>query len=227
MEIIPAILPKTYEEIENHIEKIIGIAPVVQIDICDGVFVSNTTWPYRDGTDPSWQGILSEGEGMPFWDKVDFELDLMVSHVPERLPDLMKIGPSRLIFHIESLENPNSFFDHLDPYIYESVEVGVAINPETPIDELYDLIEKDKVKFVQCMGISKIGFQGQPFDERVYDQIKALRSRYKDLPISVDGGVNLERAPMLRDAGATRLVSGNALYMSDEIRETYNFLSSL
>ncbi len=226
-EIIPAILAKNFDEIEVTIEKVRGLVPMVQIDICDGVFVSNQTWPYRDGTDPSWQAILAEQEGMPYWDEIDFELDLMVAHVDKRLADLIKIGPSRIVFHIESLENPNSFFDHLDPYIKETIEIGVAINTTTPIEELWDLLDKKQVSFVQCMGIEKIGYQGQPFDERVISQITALRARYSDLPIAVDGAVSLETARELVARGATRLVIGSALLESEDIHTTLEEFKNL
>lgn len=227
MEIIPAILPKTFEELEYGIEKIFHLVPMVQIDLCDGVFVPNTTWPFRDGTDSAWQTILSEEEGMPYWDEIDYELDLMIKHVEEHLPNLLKIGANRIIFHLESLENPNSFFDKLDPYIQNTVEIGIAIGTTTPPEELWDLIEAKQVKFVQCMGIERIGFQGQPFDERVIDQIKAIRARYADLPISVDGAVSLENAPRLIDAGATRLVVGHALMSAPDIHSTFEEFKSL
>ena len=57
MEIIPAILPKDFAEIEEKIEMVIGIAPLVQIDICDGKFVTSTTWPYKK-SDENFEKIL-------------------------------------------------------------------------------------------------------------------------------------------------------------------------
>jgi pentose-5-phosphate-3-epimerase len=45
MEIIPAILPRDFAEIEEKVELIKGLCPLVQIDICDGKFVTSTTWP--------------------------------------------------------------------------------------------------------------------------------------------------------------------------------------
>ena len=45
-EIIPAILPKNYEDLKNKIALVRGIIPIVQIDICDGVFVETASWPF-------------------------------------------------------------------------------------------------------------------------------------------------------------------------------------
>ena len=51
MQILPAILPKNFSEIEDKIALVKGIAPLVQVDICDGKFVPSTTWPYRKADD--------------------------------------------------------------------------------------------------------------------------------------------------------------------------------
>ena len=80
IEIIPAILPKNYEDLKNKIALVRGIVPVVQIDICDGIFVPSKTWPFSTGgaEDYNFHRILNEEEGMPFWEDIDFEFDLMV-----------------------------------------------------------------------------------------------------------------------------------------------------
>ena len=67
------------------------------------------------------------------------------------------------------------------------------------------------------MGIAKIGYQGEPFDERAPEQINQLRVKYPNLAISVDGGVSLETAPLLKAAGANRLVAGSAIFGASDI----------
>ena len=56
-----------------------------------------------------------------------------------------------------------------------------------------------------------IGFQHQPFDDKVIGRIKEARIAYPGLPISVDGGVSLITAPALIAAGAERLGTSNAV----------------
>jgi len=70
------------------------------------------------------------------------------------------------------------------------------------------------------MGIEHIGFQGEPFNEKVIEQIKNLKEKYPDLIISVDGSVNENTAPLLVEAGATRLIIGSALNESYDVEET-------
>ena len=81
--------------------------------------------------------------------------------------------------------------------------------------------------FVQFMGIKKIGYQGQEFDTEVLDKISDLRKNFPDTIISVDGGVNFENAQDIVEAGVNRLVSGSAIYESDNIREAITELTNL
>ena len=67
------------------------------------------------------------------------------------------------------------------------------------------------------MGIVKIGYQGEEFDERVLERINQIRIAAPNLPISVDGGVSLTTAHELKASGATRLVSGSAVFSAEDM----------
>jgi len=99
--------------------------------------------------------------------------------------------------------------------VRDVTEIGVAINTSTPIDKIFPLISL--LDFVQVMGIERIGFQGEEFDERCLEHVKNLRAKYSDLVIAVDGGVDMGTAELLRNAGADRLVSGSAVFDSEDI----------
>ena len=238
VEIIPAILPKNYEDLKNKIALVRGIVPVVQIDICDGVFVKNISWPFLStekrvdfenvDLDEYFRRILNEQEGMPFWEDVDFELDLMVSDAVENFDIYTKLGARRIVFHLEAvgdLKEFKNFIEGIDTYIRETIEIGIAINIKTPIEQIFPLV--NDVDFVQCMGIDRNGFQGQEFDEKVIENIKILREKFTDLIISVDGGINFETAPLLVDAGVNRLVVGSAIFNTEDIIETIEQFESL
>lgn len=230
VEIIPAILPKDYEDMKNKIALVRGIVPVAQIDLCDGIFVPSKTWPFLTGggSDLHFQSILNEEEGMPFWEDIDFELDLMVADAVENFDIYTKLSPKRIIFHIEAVGDLiefKHFLEGMDVYIRDSIQIGLAINTTTPIEQIFPLV--NNVDFVQCMGIEKIGYQAQEFDERVLTQIKSLKEKYPDLIISVDGSVDFNTAPRLIEAGATRLTSGSTILKSQNIRETISELENL
>jgi len=226
-EIIPAILAKDINDLRQKTANIVNISHMVQIDICDGNFVPSTSWPMNRNDEQSVNSILNEEDGLPYWENIDFELDLMVKNSIRQFDFFLKLGIKRIVFHLEA-ENRDelkSFINELDPYTRENLEVGIAINTTTPTEDLDEFIYS--IDFVQCMGIEKIGFQGEKFDERVLGQIKKLKSKYPDLIISVDGSVNDKTAPLLVDAGANRLIVGSFLSNSFDIKETFLELENL
>ncbi len=232
IEVLPAILDKTFSEMRAHIESVVGIVKTVQIDFCDGIFVPSRTWPYAGGVDaegkivdPNFLRILNEEEGMPFWEEVEFEFHLMVKDGSKHFDIFSKLGPKAIVFQIEAesnIEEFKEFLEGIDPYTRELIQIGVGITVNTPVESIYPLMHL--VDGVQCMGIYPIGIQGASFDEKVFNHIKALRENYPDIPITVDGSVNKQTAPRLVDAGVRRLVIGSALLNADSIRETaYEF----
>ena len=210
MEIIPAILPQDFAEIEEKVNLIKEVSDIVQIDICDGHFVSSFTWPYKK-KDNTFEQIIREDEALPAWQTVNYEFDLMVDHPEKVVDDWVSVGAARIIIHVESKGDIKEAINKL----VGRVEVGLALNIDTRLDVIKDLVGDDAVQFVQLMGIDHIGFQGQEFDEKVIQRIEEVREMYPDMLISIDGGVSLENAAVLLDAGADRLVVGSAIFAAE------------
>lgn len=234
IEIIPAIMPDSQEDLVEKVTRVRGYVPLVQIDIMDGVFVKSKSWPYTTGgvkRDEYFLALSNQDEGLPFWDDLDYEIDLMINEPEKHIDEWLPLGASRLIFHIESIKDSAAFWSHdiwkegaRDIGGAKVVEVGLAINPDTPLDMIIPHIPL--ADFVQCMGIAKIGYQGEQFDERVLTQINQLRVKFPNLPISVDGGVSEETIPLLRSAGANRMVSGSAIFRSNDIKRVIKSLKN-
>ena len=222
IEIIPAVMPSSFADLREKLSRVVGAAPLVQIDVMDGKFVPSRSWPYGKHDD-NFEKILAEEEGMPYWEEMEFEIDLMVSDVAEKIEEWIKTGAMRFILHVESLPDALATLKAIrDEYGYPrdsifSPELGLAINPDTPNSALEPLLAE--ADFVQFMGISKIGYQGQPFDQRVIEKIRQFRAAHPDISISVDGGVSVETAGALAEAGANRLVSGSAVFGSSNIMQ--------
>lgn len=220
IEIIPAIMPKDYEHLDEMMSLFVGVVPLVQLDIMDGKFVPERTWPYS--RDPHFEAISKEEEGMPRWEEIDFEADLMISDPELAVPKWVSAGANRVIVHVESMKD----FEVIRAAVPEGmIELGLAINNDTPLSMLDPYL--DRIDFVQCMGIAQIGFQGQPFDERVVERVRTLRAMKPEMPISVDGSVNFDTARILADAGATRLVSGSAILEADDFTQAVAQLKNL
>lgn len=219
-EIIPAIMPKNYEDLDEMMSLFVGVVPMVQLDIMDGKFVPARTWPYP--RDPHFDLISTEEEGMPRWEEINFEVDLMVSDPESVVSKWVSAGASRVIVHVESMKD----FEKIRGAVPEGlIELGIAINTTIPLSAIEPYL--DRVDFVQCMGIAQIGFQGQPFDPRVLDLVRALRAHKPDMPISVDGSVNFDTARALVDAGATRLVSGSAILEANDFTQAIAEMKNL
>ncbi len=213
--ITPAILEKNYGEIKNKLTFLRGRAKCVQIDFCDGVFVKTQTWPFTSGgfEDYDFQNILSEKEGLPFWAEFDFEFDLMVADAVENFDIYMKLGPRRMIFHLEAQKNIQEFeqfLDSIDMYIRDNVEMGLAFRPSEDLHLVSRL--SHKVDFLQAMGSDKIGQQGEPFSEKALENIKMLKEKLPGIVISVDIGINLENAGRILEAGTDRLSVGSGIW---------------
>lgn len=224
VEIIPAILPVSYRDLEDSLMRVRGLTRAVQIDVCDGFFVPSKTFPYTDKE--TFAQILAEEETLPFWEEFDFEIDLMVNGARVASDEWVKAGASRIIVHVESPDDRDALtsLQPLRDTYATSVDVALAISLDTPISKLETLAVLGST--IQCMGIASIGFQGQALDARVYEKIKEIARLYPKHIIAVDGGVNKDTAVALVDAGATRLVVGSALFSGD-IVENYDTLMSL
>jgi len=130
--------------------------------------------------------------------ELNFEAHLMVSH-PEEIVELwVKRGATKIIVH-ELNEKINSFRGR--------VEIGLAVELHVPLEKVFPLVPK--IDFLHLMSIATIGRQGNPLDERIFDRIKAVREKFPELCISVDGGVNKTNLEKLKNAGVDRFVVGS------------------
>lgn len=188
-------------------------APVVQVDVVDGIFTPNKTWPYVGGE--MFNAIAAQEEGMPFWEDFDFQFDLMISHTEKEAGDYITAGASSLVVHgagdearaaLESLQK--------DREGEWGIKVGLALLPGDDAGTFAQY--RGLCDFVQVMGIAKVGVQGSSFDERAFGLITSLRENNPQLTIQVDGGVKLENAQALARAGANRLVVGSAIFGNAE-----------
>lgn len=210
VEIIPAILPKTFADLHAGLARVRGVAKRVQVDAVDGRFAPNRTWPYGDAT--SFAAVASGAEGLPFWEDFDFQFDLMVADPGREAPCFAAAGAAGLVVHIGS-PGARQALEQLQSLRGGEfgVELGVAIPPAASSESVEPFISL--VDIVQVMGIAREGFQEQPLEEQpVFALLAALRAAHPDLPLQVDGGVVLEKVRALVEAGATRLVCGHAVF---------------
>ena len=199
VEIVPAILDKTPEEFEKHIEQLKNSHSFkegwVHIDFADNKFVPNQT--------------IDVETVAKFPTELKKEAHLMVARPLDWINKLKEAGFERVIFHFESEDNPEEVIKSTKE---AGMEVGIAINPDTQIEKLEPY--KDKIDQILVMGIVP-GFQGQPFIPATIEKIKSLKAKGWQVKISIDGAVRDENAEDLVNAGVDQLVSGSFLLKGD------------
>lgn len=220
IEIVPAIMPSSYQDLVKQIDLFDDFVKWIQIDVMDGSFVSSSSWPYNGKDLEDFGKLVNQEKGLPSWDKVNFGVDMMVDNPEDRAIDWISAGVERLVFHIESLHDQHSpnYIANLKEQNIE-IEIALALSNTTENSTLDPFLEY--VDCVQFMGIEKIGYQGQEFDSRVLEKIAELREK-SDICIAVDGSVNDETAESLVEVGANRLVIGSALLDSKDIHKKYD-----
>ncbi len=225
----PAILEKDFGEIKNKLTFLRGRVKCAHIDIQDGIFTETSTWPFTTGgfDDFDFRKIINEEEGMPYWNDLDFEFDLMVSDAVEKFDTYMKLGPKRMIFHLsaqKSVEEFENFLESIDMYVRDNTEIGLAFKPDDDLNLVSRL--SHKVDFLHCMGSNHIGIQGEKFSDKALENIKSLKKELPGIVISVDIGITLQNAEVILEAGADRLCVGSAIWKSsDPIGALENFQS--
>jgi len=206
IEIVPAIIAKSFEELDEKVKIVDPYVSRAQIDIMDGEFVSNQT-------------INGYDELKNLNSNLKFEVHLMVNHPEDYIKKLIDTGRvDKYVLHIESSGDLDSLIELIHDNGYQ---VGLSLNPETQNDALIDYV--DKIDFVQYMTVDP-GFYGSPFMENVLDKMSDLHFMHPEMSLQVDGGINEETASKAVQAGATTLVSGSYLFNHDDIAEAIKSL---
>jgi ribulose-phosphate 3-epimerase len=228
IEIIPALMPHNTRELEDGVRSVAKHVPIVQLDVMDGKFVPAKSWPYIGGR-LDFEALLKEERGLPQWDEVDYEIDLMVIEPDTAVDDWIRAGAARIIVHVESanaatiekiVHKMRDEFGTGTRSADRGIEFGLALGVQTSIDRILPHLED--IDFVQFMGIDRVGFQGEQLDERVLDTVRQFHNAHPEVILSVDGGVTHDNAHLLVDAGARRLVSGSAIFDSGSVSEAIN-----
>jgi ribulose-phosphate 3-epimerase len=170
----------------------------IQVDVMDGCFVPDIT--FGRGVVRALRPLMSG----------TLDVDLMIVKPEQHLAAFAGAGADRLTVHLGACTHPYRVVHSIHEL---GVQAGVAISPGTSLSALEELL--DVVDLIQIMTVNP-GWGGQPFLHGQLDKIRRLRQRLNelglDVPIGVDGGIDLTTAPLVVSAGATMLVSGSSIY---------------
>jgi ribulose-phosphate 3-epimerase len=183
------------------------------VDVMDGVFVPNISFGFP---------LMK-----PLQEKATKTLDvhLMIVDPDRYIKTFADACAHVLTVHYEACTHLHRTLSEIRN---QGMLSGVALNPHTPISFLKDILP---LCDVVCLMSVNPGFGGQKFIENTYNKIKELKAMIVaaglSTKIEIDGGVSLENAKLLTDAGADVLVAGNTVFASENPSDTISKLLNL
>ena len=169
------------------------------IDVMDGKFVENNNLELMK----DYATTISHISNIPL------DVHLMVENVEEVADEYIDLAPDRVTFHIEALKDKDRIFNFIQELKENNIKVGIAISPETQIEEL-----KPYLKYIHMVLVMTVvpGKGGQKIIPETLEKIRSLKKYLEensiDIDIEADGGINGETSEDVREAGADILVSG-------------------
>lgn len=203
IEIIPSILSADFTRLGEQVrEAQSGGAQRIQIDVMDGHFVPNITMG------PMIVQAVRDCTSLPL------EAHLMITNPQEYIETFAKAGSDVIIVHQEVCPHLHRVIQQIRA---TGKQVGVALNPSTPILLLEDILSL--LDMVLVMTVNP-GFGGQEFIPETLPKITRLRQviteRQLTCDIEVDGGIQEATVMQVVKAGANLLVAGSAVYNKQE-----------
>lgn len=214
VEILPAVIPQNLNIVRERFSKVVGLAKKVQMDVVDGHYAPPLTWPFNSGQMDDLLKMVRGEERFPFVNDFEMEVDMLVLHPVEYIADFISIGFKGFVIHLDSTDHAKVCLETIKN---AGCEVGLGIKPSGNMDELNKYLTYSD--FVQFMGNDKVGYNQVVLDEKVLPIIKNFHKQHPSVPIQIDIGVNFDTAPHLIAAGATRLISGSAIFNSGDIKQ--------
>jgi ribulose-phosphate 3-epimerase len=141
---------------------------------------------------------------------------LMVSDPAHHFAEFAESGADSVTFHVETTDDP---VDVAVAARAHGLAVGVAFNPATTTSRAATYAELAGADMILCMSIEP-GYSGQAFMPAAFGRIVELAALV-DIPIQVDGGIGEQNAKAVRDAGASLLVAGSAVFADPDPGAAY------
>lgn len=213
LEIIPSIIASDFSDLRERLAQLEGLVTWVELDIMDGLFVPNYTWPFSRVRQAPEE--LKQVAG-----RLKLSVHLMVENPEQVIEDWLPVA-DRIMLHYESTSTLESIIARYG----ERADLGLVLELDTPVSEIGAYL--NDVKVIQLMSIKRTGFSGEQFSDEVFVKIEELKSLKPDIQIIIDGGVSLDNAQDLKIAGATGLVVGSGIWQASSVEEAIRQFQSL
>lgn len=198
-------------------------APWVHIDVSDGRFVPVESW----GNPDEAKAMLA-----PFGNnKPKIEVHLMVQDIPAHLSKWTGVA-SRVFIPVETLSRiPEEEQKKICKEAAEIFELGISIQPETPLEKLFQyfspqFLSPSPFQFIQLLSVTP-GFSGQSFQFSSLERLRLLKKQIPNCVVEMDGGITPEIIRLAKSAGASIFTSGSYIFGNSNPKVAFEELRTI
>ena len=203
--------------IKNLYELETALIDYFHIDVMDGKFVKDNTT----------EKMIEYSEYISSISSLPLDIHLMVEDVEQYIKSFSVFEPNLITFHIEARKNKEEIFELIKLVKESNSRVGLAIKPNTKIEEIYNYLPY--IHSVLIMTVEP-GLGGQELIPETIEKIsrmkKYLEKEKLEVDIQADGGINLQNIDLLKQAGVSNVVVGNALMKTKDKKDMINKLKN-
>ena len=203
MKLAPSILNADFAHLGDAVRAVEAAgADWVHVDVMDGHFVPNLTFG------PKMVADLKKSTRLPL------DVHLMIERPDDWVDRYVDAGADYVVVHIEAAADVRATLARIRQ---RGAKPGLTLNPETPIERVLPYIGELDLLLVMSV---RPGFGGQKFIDGALDKLRTARraidERHLSVELEVDGGVKLDNARRVVDAGANVVVAGSAIFEAPE-----------
>ena len=188
------------------------------IDVMDGKFVEKDTY----------QKMVEYSNYIKRISNIPLDVHLMGENVKDAIEDFSAVEPNIITFHLEACKTKEEVMDRIKQIKENGSRVGIAIKPETNIEEIYEYLPYIHMCLVMTV---EPGKGGQTLITDMLAKISTLKEYIEknniEIDIEVDGGVNIKTASRVKAAGADIIVAGTAILMANNFASIINELREI